>query len=383
MSRTKSWSSSLWSTTSTKPARPSHHANSQGTAFKNPWPSADPPTWTELLQSKFPLEWYENLSKKHPGTRDVKVVVPDWGAATVEKRGLAREKCVVATALGHAGVITEQSLEGGKSLYVVYDPIFSPRAGPTQYTGPQRLRGSPCQVTDLPGCDAVVISHNHYDHLDLATIQAILKRFPDARYFVPLGNKSWLCALGIPPDSVTELDWWQSRTFSAQDFGHPSAASASPTEETLRFTCVPAQHNSGRGALDQGTTLWCGWVIEQLIGSRDEATVAKARRKSAVYHAGDTGREPRTLRYLVRADMAWWLPGLHFPAGAAAQPRRGSQCSACESWGRVGYPSGGEESPYHRDSFGSFVGSENESLEAVLEFEEEREGRSILELGGW
>jgi N-acyl-phosphatidylethanolamine-hydrolysing phospholipase D len=81
----------------------------------------------------------------------VKVVVPDWGASTLKKRVLARDKCIVTTALGHAGVITEQSLENGKSFYVVYDSIFSWRAGPTQYTGPLRLRGPPCQVTDLPG----------------------------------------------------------------------------------------------------------------------------------------------------------------------------------------------------------------------------------------
>ncbi|TVY32136.1 N-acyl-phosphatidylethanolamine-hydrolyzing phospholipase D [Lachnellula occidentalis] len=393
MSKPKTWPP--WSTTSTKPARPSHHANSQGTAFKNPWPSADPPNWTELLQTKFPLEWYEDLSKKHPGTRDVKVVVPDWGASTLQKRGLARDKCIVATALGHAGVITEQSLEGGKSFYVVYDPIFSPRAGPTQYTGPQRLRGSPCQVTDLPGCDAVMISHNHYDHLDLPTIQAILKKFPEARYFVPLGNKSWLCAQGISSDRVTELDWWQSRNFSAQDFGHPPAVSA---EETLRFTCVPAQHNSGRGALDQGATLWCGWVVEQLIGSKDDATLAKAKRKSAIYHAGDTGYRrsasspaicpifkeigeslgPFDVSFVPiwRGGSLGFISrlGLRLSHDAVPSALHASPGDALDIHGEV------RSRNTIAIHFGSFVGSENESLEAVLEFEEERGERGVLEL---
>jgi N-acyl-phosphatidylethanolamine-hydrolysing phospholipase D len=138
--------------------RPSHHTNDQRTAFKNPWPSAEPPTWVELLQGKFPLGWYEDLAKKHPGTRDVKVVVPDWGASHLKKRGLSRGKCIVGTLLGHAGAITELPLEGiadngqgNRSFWVVYDPIFSTRAGPTQYTGPQRMKPSPCQVSDLPG----------------------------------------------------------------------------------------------------------------------------------------------------------------------------------------------------------------------------------------
>lgn len=140
------------------PNRPSHHANDEGTAFKNPWPSAEAPTWAELLEAKFPLGWYDDLAKKHPGTRNVKVVVPDWGASNLKDRGLARDKCIVGTWLGHAGAIAELPLEGTagkgaekKSFWVVYDPIFSLRAGPTQYTGPQRMKPTPCLVTDLPG----------------------------------------------------------------------------------------------------------------------------------------------------------------------------------------------------------------------------------------
>jgi N-acyl-phosphatidylethanolamine-hydrolysing phospholipase D len=107
----------------------------------------------ELLQAKFPLGCY----KEHLGTKDVSVVVPDWGASDLKKSGLTRERSIVGTTLAHAGVITEFPLEGtgnwegGKSFWVVYDPIFSLRAGPTQYTGPKRLRPPPCQVTDLPG----------------------------------------------------------------------------------------------------------------------------------------------------------------------------------------------------------------------------------------
>jgi N-acyl-phosphatidylethanolamine-hydrolysing phospholipase D len=248
------------------------------------------------------------------------------------------------------------------------------------------------------GCNAVVISHNHYDHLDLSTIEALLKKFPKARYFVPLGNKTWLCSLGIPQDKVSELDWWQSRDFSAQDFGH--APSLSPTEEALRFTCVPAQHNSGRGALDQGTTLWCGWVLEQLHLSNDEDAPSKTKRKSAIYHAGDTG-------YRRTASSPAICP-IFKEIGQALGP---FDLSFIPIWrgGSLGFisrlgirinlhdvPSALHASPgdaldIHGDArskhtvaihFGTFVGSENESLESVLEFEEAREKRGVLELEG-
>src|SRR4051794_31621611 len=114
-----------------------------------------------------------------------------------------------------------------------------------------------------------MISHNHYDHLDLSTITQILKKWPNALYFVPLGNKSTLSSAGVPEKNVCELDWWQNREQSIQDFGH-SLSDIISQDVLLRFTCVPAQHNSGRGALDQGNTLWCGWVVEQFLRSRDE-----------------------------------------------------------------------------------------------------------------
>jgi N-acyl-phosphatidylethanolamine-hydrolysing phospholipase D len=147
-----------WATNAENKNRPAHWDNDAGTAFRNPWPSAEKPTWAELMQGKFPLGWYDDLKKKHPGTKDVSVITPDWGESDLKKRGLERQRCIVGTTLGHAGVITELPLEGTegedgkkKSFWVVYDPIFSLRAGPTQYTGPERLRPPPCQVTDIPG----------------------------------------------------------------------------------------------------------------------------------------------------------------------------------------------------------------------------------------
>ncbi len=211
--------------------RPAHHANNSGTLFRNPWPSADKPTWSELLTISNPLSWYNSHTlHEHERAREIKVVKPDWGTSSLKTSGLTKEKCIVGTWLGHAAVMAELPLEGvqvsssmktsprtstgssasesptRKSLWVLFDPIFSTRAGPTSHTGPRRMKPSPCQVADLPAWDAVVISHNHYDHLDLVSIKLILTRFPKCKYFVPLGNKSWLSSTGVPKDSMYELE---------------------------------------------------------------------------------------------------------------------------------------------------------------------------------
>lgn len=242
-----------------------------------------------------------------------------------------------------------------------------------------------------------MISHNHYDHLDLSTIEAILKTFPKARYFVPLGNKSWLRSLGVSEERVYELDWWQNREYSVQAFGFSTSQTTS--EDTLlRFTCVPSQHNSGRGTLDQGTTLWCGWVIEQLLISKDEAETSKTKRMGAIYHAGDTGYR-RTARSTAICpifkeirqkfgsfDLSFipiWRGGtLGFLSHLGFRLSHGDVLSALHA-------SPGDAMDIHKEvsscntvgvHFGTFTGSENETLEAILEFEEAREDRGVLQL---
>jgi N-acyl-phosphatidylethanolamine-hydrolysing phospholipase D len=242
-----------------------------------------------------------------------------------------------------------------------------------------------------------MISHNHYDHLDLLTIEAIFKTFPKARYFVPLGNKSWLCSLGVSKDMVYELDWWQNREYSVQDFGHTTSQDAS--EDTLlRFTCVPAQHNSGRGTLDRGTTLWCGWVIEQLLVSKDEAETSKAKRKGAIYHAGDTGYRRTAKSTAVCPIFKEIGQKFGFFDLSFVPIWRGGSLGFISHLGlRLSHndiPSALHAAPadaidIHKDvlsrntvaiHFGTFIGSENESLEAIMEFEEGREDRDVLRL---
>lgn len=393
--------SSAASSPKPRSARPAHHANDSATAFKNPWPSADAPTWTELAQQPFPIGWAMPALHTHAKAREVRVVQPDWGQVQLEvlaaERGVERNQCVVGTWLGHAGTLVAMPLEGQSEerLWMLFDPIFSARAGPTQWTGPRRLRDSPCQVADLPGCDVVFISHNHYDHLDLTSILTLLKRFPTARYFVPLGNKSWFIETGVPEEFVFELDWWDERTFRPEDFGYqPPQREVAETQ--VRFTCVPAQHTSGRAGMDWGSTLWCGWVVEQFVTSKVEGQ--SASRKGAIYHAGDTG-----YRRSARSDIVC-------PAFKEIGKRLGSfDLSFIPIWrgGTLGFvsslglrlshrdmPSTLHGSPadavaIHRDvksrntvgiHFGTFVGAENESYEAVIEFAEACEEHGVRSL---
>jgi N-acyl-phosphatidylethanolamine-hydrolysing phospholipase D len=138
-------------------------------------------------------------------------------------------------------------------LNILTDPIFSERASPFSFIGPKRIVAPPMQQDDLPPIQATIISHNHYDHLDAATIA---KFGNTLHFFVPLGMANWFRDLGV--NSVTELDWWQS-------------ASLGP----IRFHCVPAQHFSMRTPFDANTVLWCGWVLTTPVGN--------------IFFAGDTG----------------------------------------------------------------------------------------------
>ncbi|GAA5877148.1 hypothetical protein JCM3774_003315 [Rhodotorula dairenensis] len=337
------------STSRTSAERPAHHVVHPITgtlSFKNPWPSAGAPTASELLFGGSWLGWPKLHLNKHPKARELQVLEPgDFGTAKVRElkemaKGLGKGDKVGfarATWLGHAGMYVQIPLETpvdpvsafrhlsvsgsgeehkrlavgdahdaeqqGSTLHLLFDPIFSERAGPTSYTGPGRIRPSPCAVDELPGVHAVLISHNHYDHLDASSIKAVLEKYPRARYFVPLGNKSWFASSGVPLHLIHECDWWDDVELSPSDFGigptplaspfshssdsHPALGDPSPSRrkgspeqtERIRFTCVPAQHNSGRSPGDQGSTLWCGWVAEYFIDSEPPVPSSSSSKK--------------------------------------------------------------------------------------------------------
>ncbi|KAJ6507382.1 Metallo-hydrolase/oxidoreductase [Mycena vitilis] len=200
------------------------------------------------------------------GVKTVKTVKPDFKVfEAVDK--------LCATWLGHAGFLVQLPAEPGqRPIRIVFDPIFSDRAVPSAWVGPRRRLAPPCKVTELPEVHFVAISHNHYDHCDLDALKALWnKSHPD--FLVPLGVKANLESVGIPTNRIHDLDWWDTLAFPAGDFRYT-------------FTCTPAQHNSGRGVLDQNYTLWCGWVVQQIPKDKPAAV--------SVYFAGDTGYQTAT-----------------------------------------------------------------------------------------
>ncbi|RPE03111.1 MBL fold metallo-hydrolase [Candidatus Pantoea deserta] len=139
--------------------------------------------------------------------------------------------------LGHAAMLLRLN-----QRYLLIDPALSLRASPLPFAGPKRKTPAPLRISQLPRLDYVLISHNHYDHLDLTTVKRIIQRFPEVTFLVPLGLETWFRRRGAR--HVYPLDWWQSQR-----------------ENDLTLTAVPARHWSMRTLKDRNRSLWCGWVI--------------------------------------------------------------------------------------------------------------------------
>jgi len=195
---------------------------------------------------------------------------------------------IKSTWLGHACFLVEfpSRHTGGRGVRVLFDPVWSDRCSPSQLVGPKRYTQPPCKIEDIPEIDAVVISHNHYDHLDTATIKALLRRTKRTpHFFVPLGNGAWFSSLGVPTSHTHILDWWESKRLKI--------ASGDETKSGLEvdITCTPGQHFTGRSLHDHFRTLWAGWVVEEILPREMAAPVGEksAREPVKVYFAGDTG----------------------------------------------------------------------------------------------
>ena len=139
--------------------------------------------------------------------------------------------------LGHSTVLLKLHGE-----FFLTDPVFSERASPLQWAGPKRFHQPPISIEELPPIKAVILSHDHYDHLDYA---AVLQLSAKVEHFLtPLGVGDTLIKWGIDAERVQQLDWWQSTTVAG-----------------IRFAATPSQHFSGRGIHDGNRTLWASWAI--------------------------------------------------------------------------------------------------------------------------
>lgn len=161
---------------------------------------------------------------------------------------------IVITIVGHATFLLQMD-----GINLLIDPIWSERCSPLTFIGPRRFRSPGIRLEDLPPLDAILITHNHYDHLDIATLEYLAKHRP-CRTLAPLGNGALIRETGLR--DVEELDWWDTVQLS----------------QRVAVTLVPARHFSGRGLWDRDLALWGGYVVSGPSGN--------------VYGAGDTGYGP-------------------------------------------------------------------------------------------
>ncbi|VUC32127.1 unnamed protein product, partial [Clonostachys rosea] len=185
--------------------QPAHWIGNPPTHFQNPWPSFrhHNPTWGDIWRVRFGSG--RNFVPV-PVKRDelVKIRKPDWGAG---------KKGTKATWFGHSSFLIETAADEGRDrgVRILMDPVFYERMGPTNFIGPKRFSETPCKVRDLPLVDVVCVSHNHYDHLDIDVIKKLYfdkRRTAALHFFCGLGTKAWFTSIGVRPEHVTEMDWW-------------------------------------------------------------------------------------------------------------------------------------------------------------------------------
>jgi L-ascorbate metabolism protein UlaG (beta-lactamase superfamily) len=148
-------------------------------------------------------------------------------------------------------------------INILTDPVWSERTSPFQWAGPRRKRPPGIRFEDLPKIDLILLSHNHYDHLDIATLKRLYQKHRP-HIVTALGIKPYLTLHGI--NDTTELDWWKEWIMN----------------DGLKIRCVPAQHFSGRGMYDRDATLWCGFAVIRMGGN--------------IYFAGDSGYQEKMFR---------------------------------------------------------------------------------------
>ncbi len=159
------------------------------------------------------------------------------------------------TWFGHSAILIRLD---GKTLFI--DPMLGRTPSPFPIFGGRRYSDRlPNEISELPSIDAVILSHDHYDHLDYGSIKRLIPKVK--RFIVPLGVAAHLIRWGVNPTIITEHDWWDELSF-----------------EGIRLTAAPARHFSGRSMGDRNTTLWCSWIIQG--------------RKAKIFYSGDSGYGP-------------------------------------------------------------------------------------------
>ncbi len=230
-----------------------------------------------------------------------------------------------ATWLGHSTVLLE--MDGRR---VLTDPVFAERVSPFQFIGPRRFHPVPASVEELPPLDAVLVSHDHFDHLCSSTMKQLAKR--RVPFVTALGVGAHLERFGVDPASITELDWHESAEIGG-----------------VSFTATPGQHFSGRGPGMRNQTLWASWVIRS--GRRN------------VFFSGDTGLTPEfeaTGRRYGPFDLVMLEVGAFHPAWGTIHLGPENALKVFQMLG------GGTLLPVHWGTFNLALHDWNDPAEALL-----------------
>lgn len=210
------------------------------------------------------------------------------------------------TWIGHATTLVHFS----DTFKVLTDPIFSNKASPIQWFQDKEFFGVPrwkqpsLTPDDLGEIDVVVISHDHYDHLDLGSVEQLHHENKVKFWAVPMGIKDWLKDVGIPDEDIVELEWWQSVMFKKghdgnikkhglNDFARGGysvkefLSNERNEEDALVLTCAPTQHWCSRSPFDRNTRLWCSWAMHALVNESEKQTET-TNDPLSYYFAGDT-----------------------------------------------------------------------------------------------
>lgn len=187
---------------------------------------------------------------------------PEWYELNHEPKLLSPTELgkINLSFVGHSSFLIQT-----KDLNILTDPVWSHRVSPVSWAGPARHHAPGIKLEDLPNIDVVIISHNHYDHMDLETLKKLDKKFAPL-ILCPLGDKKLLDGEGL--SKVSELDWWEEQTIDTE---------AGP----YKFIYTPAQHFSGRGLFDRFKSLWGSFVVQ--VPSSEQTS------KKQIFFGGDTG----------------------------------------------------------------------------------------------
>jgi N-acyl-phosphatidylethanolamine-hydrolysing phospholipase D len=287
---------------------------------------------------------------KRTRTYALPLVAPNWAAVAAPAEALQ------TLWLGHVTFLVQAN-----GWNVLTDPVFSKYASPMQFMGPARFTPPAAGVGDLPPVHAILISHNHYDHLDSGSVRALVAKekewlaaasgaaggssgsggrswqhapYSGTTWFCPLKVKPLLLSLGVPPASVVEMDWWDRHTMVQGGAPGQAAGAAAGTAAGPTIVAVPAQHQSARTPWDRNKSLWCGYAVV----APPHALAGRAG--AAVGGAGGAASSGAAQASSVTGEVRWYFSGdtgyRSLPEGAVEGSEAEAAAPVCPAFADVG-----------------------------------------------